>query len=315
MRVIWRAQYVVQAVLEPILQPELGKTEIRARRRIARRGELLDLMPADLCTIVCPVAAAVPRKHPKLARAPLVNVVCQVRFPPVFALSAEGSKQELLAALQRDLSDYPLFAQVVGQEILLGPEGVQAQEPKPTSFRFSSDDELWNIGLSLDSLSLQTTQYEHFNDLVERWRAIALAVQTHLAPARQLRIGLRYIDELRSEGADRPDKWRELLAPELLGLAASETWGSRTSQSFQEWVLEVGAVRCTLRHGFLPTGVHGREPFYLLDTDCYVEEVTAFDPEAQLKHLDQFNDLAYQLFRDALAEPLYEGFEPEATGE
>jgi uncharacterized protein (TIGR04255 family) len=257
------------------------------------------------------VSSAVARKHPKLARAPLVNVICQVRFPPVLALIAEGSKQDLLAALQNELSDYPLFAQLIGQEILLGPEGVQAQEPKPASFRFSTDDEIWTIGLSLDSLSLQTTQYEHFNDLVERWRSISAAVQKHLTPSRQLRIGLRYVDELRAKGADHPDGWIDLLAPEVIGLAASKEWGSKTRQSFQEWILELDDVRCTLRHGFLPGAVHGREPFYLLDTDCYVEKVAQFDPDAQLKDLDRFNDLAYKVFRYALAKPLYESFEPE----
>jgi uncharacterized protein (TIGR04255 family) len=267
-----------------------------------------------VCTTVCPVPAAVPRKHPKLARSPLVNVVCQVRFPPVLSLGAEGPREELLAALQRELDDYPLFARVMGQEILLGPTGVQANEPQPTQFRFSSDDGLWNVGLALDSLSLQTTKYEHFNDFVERWRMISTAVQKLLAPSRQLRIGLRYVDELRVDGADRPQAWSELLALEILGLAGSSKWGPTTTQSFQEWVLQIESVRCTLRHGFLPTEVHGREPFYLLDSDCYVEEIVTFDPAAQVEHLDGFNDIAYDLFRDALSEKMYVMLEPEPSG-
>jgi uncharacterized protein (TIGR04255 family) len=257
------------------------------------------------------VPVAPPRKHPKLARSPLVNVVCQVRFPPLLDLGAEDRRNELLATLQRALADYPLFARVLGQEILLGPEGVQAQESQPTQFRFTSDDGRWNVGLAPDSLSLQTTHYNHFNDFVGRWQTIATAVQEVLAPSRQLRIGLRYVDELRADGADRPAAWTDFLVPEVLGLAGSEKWGASTTQSFQEWVLQVESIRCTLRHGFLPTEVHGREPFYLLDTDCYVEEVSAFDPLAQLDDLSRFNDIAYELFRDALSEPLYEMFGPE----
>jgi uncharacterized protein (TIGR04255 family) len=230
----------------------------------------------------------------------------------MLALGAEGTKQELLAALQRDLADYPLFAQLMGQEIVLGPEGVQSHEAKPASFRFSSDDEVWNIGLSLDSLSLQTTRYNHFNDFVDRWRSIASVVQEHMAPSRQLRVGLRYVDELRAEGADSPAKWADLLAPEVLGLAASKSWAPMATQSFQEWVLNIDEdVRCTIRHGFLPTAVHGRDPFYLLDTDCYIEHVAPFQPEMQVAYLDRFNDVAYKLFRDSLAEPLYAAFEPE----
>lgn len=266
---------------------------------------------ADVCTIVCPVPVAPPRKHPKLARSPLVNVVCQVRFPPLLELAAEERRNELLAELQRALEDYPLFAQVMGQEILLGPEGVQAQESRPTQFRFTSDDGRWNVGLGPDSLSLQTAHYDHFNDFVGRWQTIATAVQGILTPSRQLRIGLRYVDELRVDEADRPVQWVGFLAPEVLGLAGSKKWGMSTTQSFQEWVLHVETVRCTVRHGFLPSEVHGREPFYLLDTDCYVEEVSAFDPVAQLDYLDRFNDIAYELFRDALSESLYKTLEPE----
>lgn len=260
---------------------------------------------------MCPVAPDVPRKHPKLARAPVVNVVCQVRFPPVLGLNAEGSKHELLAGLQQELGEYPLFAELSSQEILLGPEGVRAPELRAASFRFSSDDGIWSVGLSADSLSLQTTHYDHFNDFVDRWRAVASAAQTHLAPSRQLRLGLRYVDELRVDGADTASKWRELLAPEVLGLAASPTWADATRQSFQEWILEFDDVRCTARHGFFPAGVLGSDPFYLLDADCYVEEVTSFDPAAQGTDLDRFNDIAYKLFRGALSDSLYETFEPE----
>lgn len=263
--------------------------------------------------MVCPVPVTPPRKHPKLARSPLVNVVCQVRFPPLLDLAAEGRRNELLAELQRALADYPLFAEVMGQEILLGPEGVQAHEARPTQFRFTSDEGRWNVGLAPDSLSLQTTQYDHFNDFVGRWQTIATAVQEILGPSRQLRIGLRYVDELRVDDADKPAAWVDLLAPEVLGLAGSKRWGMATTQSFQEWVLQVESVRCTLRHGFLPSAVHGRDPFYLLDTDCYVEEVSAFDPSMQLDYLGRFNDIAYELFRDALSEQLYEIFEPEES--
>jgi uncharacterized protein (TIGR04255 family) len=261
------------------------------------------------------VSPEVPRKHPKLARAPLASVVAQVRFPPVFALNVETSRDELLAALQHDLVDYPLFARLHGQEILLGPQGVQSAESKPTSFQFSSDDGVWNVGISGDSLSLQTTQYDHFNDFVNRWTSIAEAVKNHLSPPRQLRLGLRYIDELRAEGADTPDRWQNLLAPEVIGLASSQRWGPATRQSFQEWLLEVDDVRCTVRHGFLPTAVHSREPFYLLDTDCHVDEVMPFEPDAQARDLDRFNDIAYELFRSSLEDDFYEGLGPERPDE
>ena len=102
-----------------------------------------------------------------------------------------------------------------------------------------------------------------------------------------------------------------MLSPELLGLAGSERWGEATQQSFQEWVLALETARCTFRHGFLPTAVHGGDPYYLLDMDCYVEETQPFDVDEQVAHLDRFNDVAYDLFRGSLSDTLYESFEPE----
>jgi uncharacterized protein (TIGR04255 family) len=266
---------------------------------------------ADSCSIVCNVSTARGRKHPKLERPPLVSVICQARYTHVLALNSDEEQSDLLARLQGSLPDYPVFARVAQQTLLLSPEGIQPTEQKISSFQFSSADENWVVGISVDSVSLQTKSYEHFRDFQDRWRAVAEVVQEIHKPALQTRFGLRYTDELTAEGATTPAAWFGLLRSDFSGLGASDEWRDKVRQSFQEWVLELNEGLCTLRHGFLPTVFQGRDPFYLLDVDCYVEGGEPYDPQRQESLLDAFNDAAHALFVSSISPELYGSFGPE----
>jgi uncharacterized protein (TIGR04255 family) len=231
------------------------------------------------------------------------------------ALSAEGRQRDLLSQLQERLPEYPLFSRIAQQAVLLSPEGIQPSEQKSTSFQFSSVDEDWVVGVASDSVSLQTKQYDHFRDFQDRWRIVAEAVRDTLNPSLQTRFGLRYVDELTATGANTPAGWSRLLKPTLYGLGTSEKWRERVRESFQQWVLELDTGTCTLRHGFVPALFEGRQPFYLLDVDCYVEGTRPFDPAIQETALDTFNDTAHALFLWSLKKELYELYGPEPTGD
>lgn len=260
------------------------------------------------------MATARARKHPKLQRAPLASVICQARFSHVLELQTEEGQKELLAQLQEALPQYPLFNRVAQQTLTLSAEGIEPSEQKVSSFQFTSEDQQWVVGIAVDSVSLQTRNYDHFNDFQERWRHLAHTVRDTLRPALQTRFGLRYIDELTGEGADSPSAWSQLLRAEFYGLGSVGRWKDRIRQSYQEWVLSLdGGGLCTVRHGFLPPLFEGRNPFYLLDVDCYLEESRPFDPAGQESLLDVFNDAAHDLFVWSISEELYESYGPERS--
>jgi uncharacterized protein (TIGR04255 family) len=262
---------------------------------------------------VCTVTASRARKHPKLERAPLASVICQARYSHVLALQTEDGQRQLLARLQEHLPDYPLFTRVAQQALTLSSEGIEPSEEKVSSFQFATADEQWVVGIGVDSVSLQTRSYEHFRDFQERWRNLAEVVHDVLRPALQTRFGLRYVDELTSEGAETPQDWSALLRKEFYGLGSSPKWKGRVRQSFQEWVLALDTGLCTVRHGFLPPLFQNRSPYYLLDVDCYIEEAQAFDPAKQESLLDVFNDAAHDLFVWSISKELYESYGPEKT--
>jgi uncharacterized protein (TIGR04255 family) len=237
-------------------------------------------------------------------------VICQARYTHVLALGTEERQRELLAALQARLTDYPVFNRVSQQTLRLSPEGIQPSDERISSFQFSSEDERWIVGVSTDFVSLQTREYDHFRDFQARWRAVAEVIQETLRPALQTRFGLRYVDELTATGADTPAAWSNWLKPTLYGLGASDRWREHVRQSFQEWILDLDPGTCTLRHGFLPSLFEGREPFYLLDVDCYLEGTRPFDPSGQESILDAFNDTAHDLFRWSMRDELYESYGP-----
>jgi uncharacterized protein (TIGR04255 family) len=260
------------------------------------------------------VAPTRARKHPKLDRAPLASVIAQARFSHVLALQTDEGQRGLLAQLQEKLPDYPIFTRVAQQALTLSSEGIEPSEQKVSSFQFTSQDGHWIVGISVDSVSLQTQQYEHFNDFQERWRLVADVIQEILRPALQTRFGLRYIDELTHVGADTAASWSGLLRREFYGLGSADKWKDRVRQSFQEWVLALdGNALCTVRHGFLPPLFEGRTPLYLLDLDCYIEEAQPFDPTRQESLLDSFNDAAHDLFVWSISKELYQSYGPEKS--
>jgi uncharacterized protein (TIGR04255 family) len=257
------------------------------------------------------VATSRARKHPKLERAPLASVICQARYSHVLALQTEEGERELLARLQEKLPDYPLFTRVAQQQLTLSSEGIAPAAEKVSSFQFTSADEAWVVGIGVDSVSLQTQNYEHFRDFQDRWRGLADVVHEVLRPALQTRFGLRYVDELTSKGADTPQDWSTLLRKEFYGLGSEAKWKNQVRQSYQEWVLALDKGLCTVRHGFLPPLFQNRSPYYMLDIDCYVEEPQAFEPATQESLLDAFNDAAHDLFVWSISKQLYESYGPE----
>jgi uncharacterized protein (TIGR04255 family) len=278
-----------------------------------QRGLKFPAVKAEGCIIVCSVAPSRARKHPKLESAPLASVICQARYSHVLALQTEDGQRELLAELQAGLPEYPLFTRVAQQALTLSPEGIEPSAEKVSSFQFMTGDEQWIVGIGVDSVSLQTRNYEHFRDLQDRWRHLADVVHDVLRPALQTRFGLRYVDELTSDGADTPQDWSGLLRKEFYGLGSSPKWNDRVRQSYQEWVIALDSGLCTVRHGFLPPLFQNRSPYYLLDVDCYVEDPQGFDPAKQESLLDAFNDAAHELFVWSISKELYESFGPERT--
>ena len=125
---------------------------------------------------------------------PLAQVICQLRFPEILAISANPP----VAFQEAIRSEYPAFAR--RQEMLpprvTGAPGnltVQKQE-SVTNYQFSSPDGIWRVNLTGTFLSLSCSKYTSWEEFAARLdKPLAAFIQIY-KPAYFERVGLRYLN-------------------------------------------------------------------------------------------------------------------------
>jgi uncharacterized protein (TIGR04255 family) len=253
-----------------------------------------------------------------LNNAPLVLALCQVRFSSMLSVTDPAS----LAAFQRDLqSKYPVAAPVQEVELLVGvgPNdlGLRGEQRRLPQWQFTDQDDNWKIVLSQDFLSLETRNYVHFDDFLERLQEALDALSRHIQPTIGTRLGLRYINEIRSGDLHNLD-WSDVIRPELLGPLTDKGLVGNTSQvvAMQQLLLRYpNDLGINIHHGLVPSGTTVRlrpkeespkQAFYLLDFDIFREfslpQALEMDSKAICQYVAMYHKMIYRLFRWSVTE-------------
>lgn len=218
------------------------------------------------------------------ARPPLALALCQVRFASKFGLN-----DSMIAPFQEAIEDeYPnperqqeLAAIQVGGAA--GQLGFQAQTPG-TLWKFMDQTGDWTVTLTQDFVTLETRAYADFDDFLTRLKRVLQALIQTVKPGAGRRIGLRYINEIRSA----EQEWKSIVRAELLGVLVIDSFRYNCDQAIQVLSLRADEARINLQHGPFPKGTTvvpkpetqaGTDPFYLVDIDMYQE----FSPPKSLK--------------------------------
>jgi len=243
----------------------------------------------------------------RLAHSPLVLTICQVQFSPVFSVA----DAVYIGAFQQAIQEqYPFASQSVQLHVDVADRTVQ--QTQSHQWEFSDREQTWKVVLGQTFLTLETRRYSDFGDFTERLGTLLEALIQHIRPTLGLRLGLRYVDELRGTGG----RWTEVISRDLLGPLAVPAFRANAMQAtgLQQILLHYPDNRgVTIFHGAVPTGTTVRprkgmpEPedeFYLLDCDVYqVFPPTAglaLKPEAICRLVMDFHEVNYRLFRWAL---------------
>ena len=131
----------------------------------------------------------------RLQNPPLVEVVCQVKFPPILSIAREipSEFQERIRNKFPELAvEQGLLVKVPG----IGSKEMSAAEVQPKIYRFQSGDGNATISLAADFYALSTSHYTHWEDFVGWLMLASEAVQQVYAPPYSTRIGLRYVNRL-----------------------------------------------------------------------------------------------------------------------
>lgn len=245
--------------------------------------------------------------HTIYQTSPLVLALCQVRFASVLSVA----DPTFVAPFQRALLDrYPMTKpqeQVdIEVNIVEGEPQVIRGSPFRT-WRFTDTEDNWAAILTHDFLALETRRYEHFEDFIGQLRFLLEALIEHIKPAIGTRLGLRYINEIRSDNCD----WSTIIKRNLLGPLAIEGISQSVEQAVQELLLRFPKDQgVNIRHGHLPQGTTvqphlgdqvSTRPFYLLDYDVFQEftppNILRMNADDICALVAEYHETIYQLFR------------------
>ena len=131
-----------------------------------------------------------------------------MRFPLIIAVE----QRDFVAPFQEAIrSTYPVLRQEQTQG---AATPVQAQ----TAWRFADVAGHWRVSLAPDFLALETTVYTSRSDFFERFRAVVSALDRHVEPKLNDRVGVRYIDRISGQAVD---DIAQLVRPEVRGIAGT----------------------------------------------------------------------------------------------
>ena len=250
--------------------------------------------------------APVPEVH--LTRAPLSNVVAQVRFPTIASISKETFISDFQEHIRRS---YPVTRSEVEISMRITSTNIPGAAAQPaedarTIWRFSHPRDPWHVALSSTSLSLETNRYSDRADFSSRFNHIIKALTQTIAPGTFDRLGVRYVDRVVSPELDR---LTELVRREILGVVTQADGVNRPaiSHSFSETLYDLSGSTLRARWGLFPAGTAidslvGAldERNWILDLDMFTELPQEFLPETLSELLNDFSAQIYRFFRWAV---------------
>lgn len=247
------------------------------------------------------------------ANAPLVEVVCQLRFPQILRIEGQVPAEfqdrirNVFPLFQR--GGVSLFQQVPAELAQLINSNVNA-----VNHQFLTEDRSATVTLTPGSIALSTTAYRRWEQFRDQLQQPLLALIEIYRPSFFERVGLRYVNSIERGRLNLTERrWSELLSPKILGELSIPQFESHLEDARRILRIkmpgEAGSV--LLQHG-LGT-VQGRsETGYTIDFDFYTAEKTEVQNAAAI--LDSFHERAGRAFRWCITDLLHNALQPNTVG-
>lgn len=247
-------------------------------------------------------------------QSPLKLVIGQIRFTIMPRFEQKGFIADFQEAIR---SDYPKASREAVVTYQLSPTGVSSGASEP-AWRFSSKDLQSAVVVNESALTLETRSYHSMQNFVDRFQRLLEVAQETLEIMDRLRLGLRYINEVRYPDAKTLGDWQELLNHQLVAFNAEDLLSGQINHTLQEIQVVRPNGIFAIRHGLLngvavppiskEVSVDGR--FYLIDLDYYDTNEYDLDIAKTLKDMRDYNEIMSRFFRWTLSKKLYAYLEP-----
>ena len=245
-------------------------------------------------------------------RAPLKQVICQLRFPILYRIEREvpSDFQERIRAI------FPLSERVEAF-------GTPFQIPKQladvfggavggATYKFLTEDRLTSIELGSTALTFETTAYRVWDEFLGILRPAIDSLVAIYNPSFYSRVGLRYIDLIDRVEIDLQDTpWSDLLNSVILG-ELGERYFEENTESIQKSIRVRNADKTggfLLNHGLsAKPGVSNLT--YSIDFDFYVDHKT--ETQDALAVLDALHARSGRAWRWSIKPKLHDALKPTA---
>ena len=259
-----------------------------------------------------------PYEREHYARSPLVEVICQLRFPTILSIGA-NEPAAFQEAVRRDFPRYAVRQEQLPPRVVKRGNATALEPQKPIpNYNFISEDGRWKLNLTQNFIALSTMAYQ-------RWEDFAVRLDKHLAQFIQIyqpnyfeRIGLRYVNAVSRRALGLEGRlWDDLIQDQYLGILnqpdVEESEIAKCTLDVETPL--VGGCRMKLRAGpgLVGSGKADKEVRFVLDGD--------FSAAGQLKaesvpeKLEQLHRYAVCFFRGAVTEELREAMGPTPLSE
>lgn len=243
------------------------------------------------------------------ARSPLVEVICQLRFPTILTIGAK-EPAEFQEAIRGDFPRY-LARQEQAAPKIAGLGGSSPQmEPQPpvTNYNFISSDGAWKLNLTSSFIALSTLRYS-------RWEEFAQTLDKPLAEFIQIyrptffeRIGLRYVNAISRKLLGVEELlWDDLIQPAYLGVLGEpdvdEEAVSKSSLEIEMNLQDDCRLKLHAGPGLINGGKGDPEVKYILDND--LSSVGELSADVVPGRLETLHSYAVRLFRGAITSELH----------
>lgn len=250
--------------------------------------------------------------HIRLDAAPLVLVLCQVRWPQLSSL--QGDLRHIVEVFGKHLPDYPLYASSSEVSFDLTPAG-PIQTPDTQIHHWSRADRSSTVTLSPNFVTLAVREYGGYDSFEHQLAGVLSAVLDTVAPPLFDRVGVRYINRI-SDPA-QVENIDQLVSSELLGHQALRIANDEVEllQAVNQSLFKVGEGYLQARSGIIPQGETVdqaipplQQSSWVLDIDSFQQGEAVFGTEAVLARAGALSDAAYDFFKLVIKEAFVDEF-------
>ena len=253
---------------------------------------------------------------------PLIDVVCQLRFPRILSINETAP-----AAFQDYIrQEYPVFNVAVEQQQQFAfnadgtfvPSLIQSESNK--NYCFSSADNAWTVNLTSTFLSMSTSKYSRWEEFYHKMSKPIAALSEIYKPAFYERVGLRYVDVItKSELGLTEASWGELIEPFALGFLSNDEIKDDIKNYSSVVEMDIGDsafARIGTTIGFveplgpltLQTQTMQNEQTLIIDSDLYYFRKELNELEQSLEYL---HNISTKIIRAIIKDKLHVAMEPK----